>query len=215
MNWKRNQYLMGWTWSVTSIIFGWLHNRCDMWKKRKCESNWNAMTLYFCNTEGKGWYRQNLLERINLSLSAGREIPFWKPRLVVFIYANANSLWIEKETSYLMGWTWSVTSIIFGWLYNRCDMWKKENVNLIEMQWPYIFAIRREKDDTDRIFRKGLIFLFQPVAKYLFESRDSYVVTYKAMYVSTKNSVKLNPYSKLWSGVDLTPSSFFCLVKTI
>ena len=82
---------------------------------------------------------------------------------------------------------------------------KKENVNLNEMQWPYIFAIRREKDDTDRIFWKGLIFLFlfQPVAKYLFESRDSYVVTYKAMYVSTKNSVKLNPYSKLWFGIDL------------
>ena len=81
----------------------------------------------------------------------------------------------------------------------------------------FCIAIRREKDDTDRIFWKGLIFLFlfQPVAKYLFESRDSYVVTYKAMYVSTKNSVKLNPYSKLRSGVDLTPSSFFCLVKTI
>ena len=65
-------------------FLGWLPNRWDMWKKRKCESNWNAMTLYFCNTEGKGWYRQNLLERINLSLSlsAGREIPFWKPRLV-------------------------------------------------------------------------------------------------------------------------------------
>ena len=118
-----------------------------------------------------------------------------------------------KRNCYLMGWTWSVTSIIFGWLYNRCDMWKKENVNLIEMQWPYIFAIRREKDDTDRIFWKGLIFLFQPVAKYLFESRDSYVVTYKAMYVSTKNSVKLNPYSKLRSGVDLTPSSFFLFSK--
>ena len=73
----------------------------------------------------------------------------------------------------------------------------------------FCIAIRREKDDTDKIFRKGLIFLFQPVAKYLFESRDSYVVTYKAMYVSTKNSVKLNPYSKLRSGVDLTPSSSF------
>ena len=118
-----------------------------------------------------------------------------------------------KRNRYLMGWTWSVTSIIFGWLHNRCDMWKKENVNLTEMQWPYIFAIRREKDDTDRIFWKGLIFLFlfQPVAKYLFESLDSYVVTYKAMYVSTKNSVKLNPYSKLRSGVDLTPSSSFFL----
>ena len=52
---------------------------------------------------------------------------------------------------------------------------KKENVNLTEMRWPYIFAIRREKDDTDRIFRKGLIFLFQSLAKYLFESRDPYV----------------------------------------
>ena len=67
--------------------------------------------------------------------------------------------------------------------------------------------------DRDRIFRKGLIFLFQPLAKYLFENRNSYVVTYKAMYVSTKNSVKLNPYSKLRSGVDLTPSSFFLFSK--
>ena len=36
-----------------------------------------------------------------------------------------------------------------------------------------------------------------------FESHDPYVVTYKPVYVSTKISVELNPYSKLWFGIDL------------
>ena len=95
---------------------------------------------------------------------------------------------VEREIHYFL-----------GWLPNRWDMWKKENLNLTETQWQvtHIFVIRREKNDTDEIFRKGIIFFFQSLAKYLFESRDLYAVTYKPVYVSTKISVELNPYSKL------------------
>ena len=62
-------------------FLGWLPNRWDMWKKENLnltETQWQV-TPYFCDTEGKEWYRWNLSERNNLFLSVAREIPFWKP----------------------------------------------------------------------------------------------------------------------------------------